>query len=88
MVKRGKAMGWTPAQDTLVFNGGSVEGRTAQQNCDRRYKLRKCYAAYTRRGATELLTRIGVLQGVKRAPKACTKAFLERLRAVAAELEK
>lgn len=35
MVKRGKAMGWAPAQDTLVFNGGSVEGRTAQQNCDR-----------------------------------------------------
>ena len=88
MVKRGKAMGWTPAQDTLVFNGGSVEGRTAQQNCDRRYKLRKFYAASTARVARKLLTRIGVLQGVKRAPKACTKAFLERLRAVAAELEK
>lgn len=88
MVKRGKAMGWTPAQDTLVFNGGSVEGRTAQQNCDRRYKLRKFYATSTARVARELLTRIGVLQGVKRAPKACTKAFLERLRAVADELEK
>lgn len=87
MVKRGKAMGWTPAQDTLVFNGGSVEGRTAQQNCDRRYKLRKFYAASTARVARELLTRIVVLQGVKRAPKACTKAFLERLRAVADELE-
>lgn len=88
MVKRGKAMGWTPAQDMLVFNGGSVEGRTAQQNCDRRYKLRRFYAASTARVARELLTRIGVLQGVKRAPKACTKAFLERLRAVADELEK
>ena len=88
MAKRGKAMGWTPEQDALVFSGGSVEGRTAQQNCDRRYKLRKFYAASTARVARELLTRIGVLQGVKRAPKACTKALLERLRAVADELEK
>lgn len=87
MAKRGKAFKWTKEQDTLVFNGGSVEGRTAQQNCDRRYKLRKFYAASTARVARELLTRIGVLQGVKRAPKACTKAFLERLRAVADELK-
>lgn len=88
MAKRGKAYGWTPAQDALVFAGGSVEGKTAQQNCDRRYKLRKFYAAGTARVARKLLTRIGVLQGVKRAPKACTKAFIERLRSVAAELEK
>lgn len=88
MAKRGKAFGWTPEQDMIVFGGGSVEGRTAQQNCDRRYKLRKFYATSTARIGQTFLKRLAVLQSMGKAPKVCTKAFLEMLRAVAAELEK
>ena len=87
MAKRGKAFGWTPEQDMIVFGGGSVEGRTAQQNCDRRYKLRKFYATSTARIGQTFLKRLAVLQSMGKAPKACTKAFLESLRAVADELK-
>ena len=88
MAKRGKAMGWTPEQDALVFGGGSVEGRTAQQNCDRRYKLRKFYAASTARIGQTLCKRLVVLQSVGKAPKACDKAFITKLQTIVKEIVK
>lgn len=87
MAKRGKAFKWTKEQDELVFSGGSVEGRTPQQNCDRRYKLRKFFAKSTARVGRDFAGRLEVLRGFKKLPKSCNKAFLERLRAVADELE-
>ncbi|MBO7613823.1 MAG: hypothetical protein J6S81_08450 [Treponema sp.] len=82
MAKRGKAFGWTPEQDMIVFGGGSVEGRTAQQNCDRRYKLRKFYATSTARIGQTFLKRLAILQSMGKAPKGCDKAFIDKLQRV------
>lgn len=87
MAKSGKALRWTKEQDELVFSGGSVEGRTPQQNCDRRYKLRKFFAKSTARVGRDFAGRLEVLRGFKKLPKSCNKAFLERLGKVLAEIE-
>ncbi len=85
---RGKAMGWTPEQDLLVFGGGSVAGRTAQQNCDRRYKLRKFFANNTATMGVKFAKRLAILQSMGKAPKACSKEFIATLQAVAKALQK
>lgn len=87
MAKRGKEIGWTPEQDVIVFKGGSVEGRTPQENANRRYKLRTFFKRRTAVLGLELCVRLETLQAMGSSPKAFTPALLEKLKTAFREMK-
>ena len=76
---RGKNKGWTQAEDLDVLSGRSVEGRTAQERANRRYKLRKCYAAGTAYFGSKFLEHLVVLRSIGQAPKLPSPKFIDQI---------
>lgn len=76
---RGKNKGWTQAEDLAVLSGQSVEGRTAQERANRRYKLRKCYAAGTAYFGRKFIDHLIVLGSIGMAPKLPSPKFIDQI---------
>lgn len=76
---RGKNRGWTDEQDLEVLSGKRVEGFSAQQNCDRRYVLRKRSKASAVSSGRKFLKALSVLRVTGKVPKEATSSFLEVL---------
>lgn len=87
MKRRGKGINWTTEEDKAVLSGRNAEGKTPQQNADRRYKLRKFYGASVARLAATLDGRLKFLQQTGRLPKFVDDAFLEKLKRISAEVQ-
>ena len=83
---RGKNKGWTQEEDLAVLSGQSVEGRTAQENANRRYKLRKCYAAGTAYFGIKFLKHLIVLRSIGKCPKTLDQKFLNTLAKLVKEI--
>ena len=76
---RGKNKGWTPEEDLAVLAGRSVEGRTPQERANRRYKLRKCYAAGTAYFGRKFLEHLIVLGSIGMSPKLPSPKFIDQI---------
>lgn len=83
---RGKNKGWTPEEDLAVLSGQSIEGRTAQENANRRYKLRKCYASGTAYFGIKFLEHLIVLRSIGKGPTLDQK-FLDTLAKIVKEIK-
>ena len=83
----GKNKGWTQEEDLAVLSGQSVEGRTAQENANRRYKLRKCYAAGTAYFGIKFLKHLIVLRSIGKGPKTLNQKFLDTLAKLVKEIK-
>ena len=84
---RGKNKGWTQEEDLAVLSGQSVKGRTAQESANRRYKLRKCYAAGTAYFGSKFLEHLVVLRSIGRAPKLPSPKFLDQIANLVKEIK-
>ena len=84
---RGKNKGWTQAEDLSVLSGKSIEGRTAQENANRRYKLRKCYASGTAYFGSKFLKHLIVLLSIGKGPKTLDQKFLDTLAKIVKEIK-
>lgn len=84
---RGKNKGWTQAEDLAVLSGQRVEGRTAQERANRRYKLRKCYASGTAYFGSKFLKHLIVLLSIGKGPKTLDKKFLDTLAKIVKEIK-
>ena len=84
---RGKNKGWTQAEDLDVLFGRRVEGRTAQERANRRYKLRKCYASGTAYFGSKFLKHLIVLRSIGKGPKTLDQKFLDTLAKVVKEIK-
>ena len=84
---RGKNKGWTQEEDLAVLSGQSVKGRTAQESANRRYKLRKCYAAGTAYFGSKFLEHLVVLRSIGRAPKLSSPKFLDQIAKLVKEIK-
>ena len=84
---RGKNKGWTPEEDLAVLSGQSIEGRTAQENANRRYKLRKCYASGTAYFGSKFLEHLVVLLSIGKCSKTLDQKFLDTLENLVKEIK-
>lgn len=84
---RGKNKGWTQVEDLAVLSGQSVEGRTAQERANRRYKLRKCYASGTAYFGIKFLKHLIVLSSIGKGPKTLDQKFLDTLAKIVKEIK-
>ena len=84
---RGKNKGWTQAEDLDVLSGRRVEGRTAQERANRRYKLRKCYAYGTAYFGSKFLKHLIVLLSIGKGPKTLNQKFLDTLAKIVKEIK-
>ena len=84
---RGKNKGWTQEEDLAVLSGKSVEGRTSQESANRRYKLRKCYAAGTAYFGSKFLKHLIVLRSIGKGPKTLDQKFLDTLAKIVKEIK-
>ena len=87
MTIRGKGFKWTEEEDQALLSGKPVEGKTAQQSADRRYKLRRFYGAVTARLAEKLSKRLVVLYQMNRLPKFVNNDFMKKLKRLATEIK-
>lgn len=87
MATRGKSFNWTEEEDQLLLSGKSVEGRTAQQSADRRYKLRRFYGTVTARMIEKVYKRLSVLQQMNKLPKLADSDFLKKLRTLSTKIK-
>lgn len=83
---RGKNKGWTQEEDLAVLSGQSIEGRTAQENANRRYKLRRCYKAGTAYFGSKFLKHLIVLRSIGKGPKTLDQKFLNTLAKLVKEI--
>ena len=84
---RGKNKGWTQAEDLDVLSGRRVEGRTAQERANRRYKLRKCYESGTAYFGSKFLKHLIVLRSIGKGPKTLDQKFLDTLAKIVKEIK-
>lgn len=84
---RGKNKGWTPEEDLSVLSGRRVEGRTAQERANRRYKLRKCYASGTAYFGSKFLEHLVVLRSIGQAPKMPSPKFIDQIAKIVKEIK-
>ena len=84
---RGKNKGWTPEEDLDVLSGRRVEGRTAQESANRRYKLRNCYAAGTAYFGSKFLKHLIVLRSIGKGTKTLDQKFLDTLAKIVKEIK-
>lgn len=87
MKKRGLNKGWTEEMDKIVLSGASVEGFTSQENCFRRYTLKKLCTEATLKTAKKFSKNVTLLKVMKQAPRSLSATFLKNLGNVIAELE-
>lgn len=87
MKKRGLNKGWTEEMDKIVLSGASVEGFTSQENCFRRYTLKKLCTEATLKTAKRFSKNARLLKVMKQAPRSLSATFLKNLGNVIAELE-
>ena len=85
---RGKNKGWTPEEDLAVLSRRRVEGRTSQESANRRYKLRKCYAAGTAYFGSKFLEHLVVLRSIGQAPKMPSPNFIDRIAKIVKEIKR
>ena len=84
---RGKNKGWTPEEDLAVLSGRRVEGRTAQESANRRYKLRKCYSAGTAYFGGKFLEHLVVLRSIGQASKLLSPKFIDQIAKIVKEIK-
>lgn len=84
---RGKNKGWTQEEDLDVLSGRRVEGRTAQERANRRYKLRKCWASGTAYFGKKFLDHLIVLKSIGRAPKMPSPKFIDQIAKLVKEIK-
>ena len=87
MKRRGSNKGWTEEMDKIVLSGASVEGFTSQENCFRRYILKKLCAESTLKTAKRFSKNATLLKVMKQEPRSLSATFLKNLENVIAELE-
>ena len=83
---RGKNKGWTTEEDLDVLSGRRVDGRTAQESANRRYKLRKCWASGTAYFGSKFLKHLIVLLSIGKGPKTLDQKFLDTLAKIVNEI--
>ena len=83
---RGKNKGWTTEEDLDVLSGRRVEGRTAQESANRRYKLRKCYESGTAYFGKKFLDHLIVLRSIGQAPKLPSPKFIDQIANIVNEI--
>lgn len=83
---RGKNKGWTTEEDLDVLSGRRVEGRTAQESANRRYKLRKCWASGTAYFGKKFLDHLIVLRSIGQAPKLPSPKFIDQIANIVNEI--
>lgn len=86
MTKRGKSLGWTPEKDKAVLEGKPVEGTTAQQRADRRYKMKKMLPERAARAARALIVQAERLMSFGIAPPCINPSFVKKLSEVESKL--
>ena len=84
---RGKNKGWTTEEDLDVLSGRRVEGRTAQESANRRYKLRKCWASGTAYFGSKFIKHLIVLLSIGKGPKTLDQKFLDTLAKIVKEIK-
>lgn len=87
MKKRGLNKGWTEEMDKIVLSGARVEGFTPQENCFRRYTLKKLCMEATLKTAKKFSKNVALLKVMKQEPRSLSATFLKNLENVIAELE-